>query len=77
MFLRDRTHKMLVLLNFAKKLIIPHPTLAFGRIFTHVEREDGLTSPASSYKSRGRIYSYTTLTLQSKIESQMVWNIHI
>ena len=35
MFLPDRTHKMLILLNFAQKSLSFHPTLAFGRIFTH------------------------------------------
>ena len=36
MFLPDRTHKMLILLNFAQKCLSFHPTpLAFGRIFTH------------------------------------------
>ena len=32
-----------------------------------------MVGPSSGYYSRGRIYSYTTLTLQSKIEIQMVW----
>ena len=36
MFLRDRTHKMLILLIFAQKAY--HFTLAFGKIFTHAHK---------------------------------------